>query len=301
MTEDAQLSFDVLIIGGGPAGLSTAIQLAQLNKQHNTNLSICVLEKGAEIGAHILSGCVFNPRSLNQLIPNWKSLDTPIKTAVTEDKFYWLTKRYAIRTPVPPQMYNHGNYLISLSKLCRWLGQYAQSLGVTVIAGYAAQKPLYDQQDIFIGIETGEVGRQKNGQKGPRYQAGIPIFAKQTVLAEGCAGSITEQVIDKYQLRAQAQPQNYAIGVKEVWQVPSPNPQTGLCIHTIGWPLDPHTYGGGFLFYHIEDKIAIGIVVGLDYTNPTLDAHGELQKFKMHPLIKKISTKENVLPMAHGH
>lgn len=290
MAQENSLQFDILIVGGGPAGLASAIRLAQLNQKEKKSLTVCVLEKGAKIGAHIISGCVLNPRSLNKLIPNWRDLSTPITTGVKKDKFYYLTQGKAIRCPVPPQMINRGNYMISLSQLCTWLGQYAEQLGITVIPGYAAKDYIYDDNKKEItGVITGEMGRKKDHSKNNQYQPGVKIYAKKTILAEGCKGSITEQIIEKFHLRKNTQMQNYAIGVKEVWTPNSKNYQDGLCIHTIGWPLDSKTYGGGFI-YHYQEKIAVGIVIGLDYKNPTIDPHSELQRFKTHPLISSSLT-----------
>lgn len=281
MQQNQGLHFDVLIVGGGPAGLACAIKLAQLNR----SISICVLDKGSQIGTHILSGCVLNPIALNQLIPNWKEQNTPIKTRVQTERFYWLTQKNRWRMPVPPQMHNHGNYIISLSKLCVWLAEYAQSLGINIFPGYAAQSAIFDENEVCIGVKTGEMGIRKDFSKNDQYQPGVEIYGKQVVLAEGAKGSLTEDIIKKFNLNHNAQPQNYAIGVKEVWQTNnSPHYADGLCIHTLGFPLDNRTYGGGFI-YHYEKKIAVGIVLGLDFENPYLDSHGCLQTFKTHPTI----------------
>ena len=281
---DDSLQFDVIIVGGGPAGLACAIRLAQLNQEKQQPLSICLLDKGAQIGSHIVSGCVLDPRSLNKLIPDWKNLDTPVQTPVKKERFCWLTHTKSYALPIPPQLKNHGNYLISLSQLCQWLGSYAEKIGITIIPGYAAKTCLFNEAQEVIGIETGEMGVQRDLSHGTQYQPGVKILAKQVVLAEGCKGSVTEAIIKKYQLRKQSQPQSYAIGLKEVWQADATNYQDGLCVHTIGWPLDSSTYGGGFI-YHYQNKIAVGLIIGLDYPNPTLDTHGELQRFKTHPSI----------------
>lgn len=284
MTES--LTFDIVVVGAGPAGLASAIQLAQLNHQHQTHHSICVLEKGAYVGAHIISGCVFDPRSLNKLIPNWQTMASPIKTSITHEKFMWLSSQNATPMPIPPQMRNRGFYMISLSQLCQWLGEYAVNLGVEIIPGYAAQSIVTDNNDRVTGIVTGEVGRHKDHTKGPQYEPSVTIHAQQIILAEGCKGSLTENIIEKYQLRRHVQPQNYALGVKEVWQLSDKDPDDGLCVHTMGWPLDKNTYGGGFM-YHYQNKIAIGMIVGLDYANPTLDPQGELQRLKIHPWVQQ--------------
>ena len=297
MTSDNQLSFDIVIIGAGPSGLCSAIRLAQLNQERKTQYSICVLEKGAQVGAHILSGCILNPSGLDKVIPDWREKESPIKTRVQKDRFYWLTKQKAMRLPVPPQMRNKESYIVSLSKVCLWLSQHAESLGVHIIAGYAAQKALFNEKNEVIGIETGEMGRKKDQSKSPQYQPGVKILAKQIMLAEGCKGSLTETIIDHYNLRENCQPQNYAIGLKEVWQVDNKHYQEGLSIHTTGWPLNSKTYGGGFI-YHYEKKIALGIVIGLDYENPRLDAHGELQRLKTHPYVSRML--ENSQCIAYG-
>ncbi|MEC8461017.1 MAG: electron transfer flavoprotein-ubiquinone oxidoreductase [Pseudomonadota bacterium] len=284
------MNFDVLIIGAGPSGLSTAIKLAQLTGALAQPLSICVLEKGAEVGAHIVSGCVLEPRALNELWPSWQKSQHPLKTKAKKDKFYMLSQRRAWRLPNPPQMNNHGNYIVSLSKVCRWLADEAERLGVMVIPGYAAQEPIFDD-GVLVGVKTGDMGRQKDGSAGPGFQPGVSIYAKQTVLAEGCRGSLSEIIMKKYHLRTGKQPQTYAIGVKEVWQVDDSVYQEGHILHTVGWPLKNDTYGGSFLYHYEGDKIALGFVIGLDYTNPTLDAHAELQRYKHHPLIEPLLQK----------
>jgi electron-transferring-flavoprotein dehydrogenase len=287
-SEDSQhLSFDVVIVGGGPSGLCTAIRLAQRAKEEKSELSICVIEKGAQVGAHIISGCILNPEGLDNILPDWRNQPGPIKTRVKKDRFYWLTNSSALRLPVPPQIRNKEAYIVSLSKVCVWLGQVAEQLGVSVIPGYAAEKALFNDHGEIIGVRTGDMGRQKNGKPGPQFQPGVAIYCKQLVLAEGCKGSLTESLIDQYNLRETCQPQNYAIGLKEVWQVKNSTYDDGLSIHTTGWPLDNKTYGGGFI-YHYEGKIALGIVIGLDYEVANLDAHGELQRMKTHPFIERM-------------
>ena len=285
-TQDDQLSFDTVIIGGGAAGLCTAIRLAQKSQTHKKDIRICVLEKGAQVGAHIISGCILNPEGLDQLLPDWRQMDTPIKTKVVKDRFYWMTKKHAYRLPVPPPIRNQDGYIVSLSKVCVWLGQIAESLGVSIFPGYSAHKALFGKDGEVIGIETGEMGRLKNGDKGPQYQPGVPIYCKQLILAEGCKGSLTENLINRFELRKNCQTQNYAIGLKEVWTAKNKYYQEGLSIHSTGWPLDHKTYGGGFI-YHYEGKIALGLVIGLDYQPPNIDPHGELQKLKTHPFISR--------------
>ncbi len=288
MSADNRMDFDIVIVGAGPAGLSAAIRLGQRNQNSDKPLSVCVLEKAAEIGGHIISGNVLETRALDTLIPNWREKNTPIKTEARKDRFYLLTQKRAWRLPVPPQMFNHGNYIISLSQTCRWLAQEAEALGITVIPGFAVTAGIFDEEDRLIGVKTGDMGRKKDGSAGPNFQPGVEIHAQQVILAEGCRGSLTEDLMNKYQLRAQSQMQTYAIGVKEVWQVPPKNHDNGLVAHTINWPLDRKTYGGGFIYHYDQDKIALGLVIGLDYQNPYLDPHAELQRYKHHPKIAKM-------------
>ncbi len=288
MIEPEELHYDIVIVGGGPAGLSCAIKLGQLNQNRPKKLNICLIEKASEIGAHILSGNILETRSIDMLIPDWRTKDSPVKTAAKKDRFYWLSKKYAWPFPTPPQMYNHGNYIISLSQLCRWLAKEAEKLDITIIPGFAAKEGIYEADGTMKGIITNPVGIKKNGEKGPLYQPGVKIYAKQTVLAEGCFGSLSEETIKRYNLRAHSQPQTYAIGVKEVWQCKPEAYQDGLAVHTLGWPLDNNTYGGSFIYHYNQDRIAIGLVIGLDYKNPYLDAHAELQRFKHHPFINKM-------------
>ena len=295
MQKKQSLNFDVLIIGGGPAGLACAIKLAKLNQEKKTNLSICLLEKGSQIGAHILSGCILNPLALNKLIPDWKNQNSPIITEVQKEKFYWFSQKKHYSLPVPPQMRNHGNFIISLSKVCAWLSEYAQSLDINIFSGYAAKKCIFDNHGNCIGVETGEFGRKKDLSKSDQYQPGIDIYANQVVLAEGAKGSLTESIIKTFNLRKHAQPQSYAIGVKEVWQTnDKKNYIDGLCIHSMGYPLDNETYGGGFI-YHYEKKIALGLVIGLDFKNPYLDPHAYLQILKTHPFVTKMLTNSKCI------
>ena len=287
--EDQSMRFDVLIVGAGPSGLATAIRLMQEAERLEQTVSVCVLEKGAEVGAHIVSGCVLEPRALDVLLPDWRKQKSPIVTRVKKDTFYALTQDRAIRLPTPPQMYNRGNYIVSLSKVCRWLAEEAERLGVVIIPGYAAAKPLFNKEGAVEGVQTGDMGRLKDGSEGPSFEPGTAIFAKHTVLAEGCRGSMTEELIRKYDLRKNAQMQTYAIGVKEVWGVSKGQFQDGLVMHTLGWPFESDVYGGSFLYGfkdHEECKVAVGMVMGLDYANPSLDAHQELQRWKHHPHIK---------------
>jgi electron-transferring-flavoprotein dehydrogenase len=280
---------DVLIVGGGPAGLATAIRLKQLAKANNKEIDVCVVEKGSEIGSHILSGNIFQPDGLTELIPNWKERGAPVTTEVTKDKFLILTKNYSLSVPemfLPKNNHNKGNYVISLSQLCRWLGQEAEELGVNLFTGFAANEILYNG-DHVQGIITNDFGISKSGKKKDNFQAGNIIKAKQTVLAEGSRGSLTERVIAKYNLRKN--PQHHAIGIKEVWEVPEGHPhfEPGLAQHTVWWPLDAKTYGGSFMYHMKPNLIHAGMVVSLDYENPYLNPYEEFQKWKTHKAIRK--------------
>ena len=282
------MQVDVVIIGAGPAGLATAIRLGQLAKQQQKPLNICVLEKGAAIGSHIISGAVLEPRALDELLPDWRTQGAPILTKAQQDNFWLLTENASITLPTPPQMSNRNNYIISLSQLCRWLAMQAEALGIQIFPGFAATKVLYDQQNRVIGIETGDMGVSKTGDKKANYQPGINILAKYTVYAEGARGSLTKTVIEKFNLQQNSDPQTYALGIKELWEIPKEQHKPGTVIHTVGWPLDHNTYGGSFIYHLDQNIISIGLVVGLDYKNPYLSPYDEMQRFKQHPKIKTI-------------
>ncbi len=278
------MDFDVLIVGAGPAGLSAAIRLAQVAQQAHKTLQIAVLEKGSEVGAHILSGAVLEPRALNELIPDWRNLDAPIHTPATRDEFVLLTEKKSFRLPTPPPMKNHGNYLISLGLLCRWLARQAENQGIHIFPGFAATEILYEGNAV-CGVATGDKGVKKNGEHSALYQPGIELRAKQTFFAEGCRGYLTQQLFERFSLRQGVDPQTYGLGIKELWEVPEAVHRAGAVLHTIGWPLDAKTYGGSFV-YHLENrKVALGFVVGLDYENPYLNPYEEFQRFKTHPAI----------------
>jgi electron-transferring-flavoprotein dehydrogenase len=279
--ERESMEFDVVIVGAGPAGLSAAIRLAQAKQ----DLSICVIEKGATVGAHILSGAVLEPCALDELIPDWKQLDSPVNIPVTQDRFYMLSKKRAWHTPTPSTMRNEGNYVISLGQFCQWLATQAEALGVSIFPGFSAAEILYDDNDSVIGVQTGDMGLDKSGQATDRFQAGIRLLAKQTLFAEGCRGSLTELLIKKFDLSKDADPQTYGIGLKELWTIKPEKHQAGKVIHTLGWPLDNKTYGGSFIYHGDNQQIAIGFVIGLDYQNPYLDPFEEFQRFKTHPFI----------------
>lgn len=284
------MEFDVVIVGAGPSGLSASIRLAQLSQQHNYPLNICLIDKGEEIGAHILSGAVLEPRALNELIPDWQNKQPPLHTPVTQDQFILLTEKKSWRMPTPPQMRNHGNYIISLGQFCRWLAQRAESLGVNIFPGFAATEILYDE-DRVCGIITGDKGVDRHGEPKANYQPGILLRAKQVIFAEGCRGSLTQTLFPRYGLRDGVDPQTYGIGIKELWEIPEEVHQEGLVIHSIGWPLDTKTYGGSFIYHLGKNLLAIGFVIGLDYENPYLNPYEEFQRFKSHPSIYPLLEK----------
>lgn len=292
-----KMDFDVIIIGAGPAGLSAAIHLAQLAKEQQKPLNICILEKGAEVGSQILSGAILEPRALNELIPDWQALGAPIHTPVTQDQFLLLTEKSAIRLPTPPPMNNHGNYIISLGLLCHWLAQYAENLGISIFPSFAATEILY-KGDTVCGIATGDKGVAKDGTHTASYQAGIELYGKQILFAEGCRGYLTQQLFNRYALRENVDPQTYGLGIKELWEVPKHLHQAGTVIHTVGWPLHADTYGGSFLYHLDDNRVAIGFVVGLDYENPYLNPYEEFQRFKAHPAIAPLL--QNGKRLAYG-
>lgn len=281
------MEFDFLIIGAGPAGLSTAIRLAQLAQQTNTQASICVIDKGETIGAHILSGAVLEPTTLNELIPDWREQNPPLHTAVTQDEFIFLTEKKHYKLPTPPQMRNHNNYIISLGQWCRWLAEYAEKLGVNIFPGFAATEVLYEN-DCVVGVATGDKGIDKNGEHSANFQPGMELRAKQTVFAEGCRGSLSATLMQKFNLRENCSPQTYALGIKELWEIPESQIQLGHVTHTIGWPLSNDTYGGSFMYHLDKNILAVGFVIGLDYKNPWLNLFQTMQRFKTHSHIRPL-------------
>jgi len=284
MTRES-MDFDVVIVGAGPAGLTAAIRLAQLSAA--SPLSICIIEKGATVGAHILSGAVLEPHALNELIPDWQQQHPPLYTPVTQDRFAFLTEKKSWRLPTPPQMQNHGNYIISLSQFCRWLASYAEQLGVNIFPGFAATDIIYQEQRV-VGIITGDKGLDREGKPKANYQAGMELRARQVIFAEGCRGSLTQKLFKQHDLRLEADPQTYGLGIKEVWEIPEPLHQAGQVLHTIGWPLDTQTYGGSFVYHWGKNLLSIGFVIGLDYKNPYLNPYEEFQRFKTHPSISPL-------------
>ena len=282
------MPYDVVIIGAGPSGLSCAIRLAQQAQDEGKELSICVLEKGAEVGAHLLSGAVFEPRALNELIPDWKEEGAPLKVEAKKDSFCFLTNKKSYTLPTPPPMKNHGNYIISLGNLCRWLAEQAEALGVEIFPGFAAAEVLYNDDGAVVGVATGDMGLDTEGNKTAMFEPGMELHAKTTIFAEGCHGSLTKKIIEKYDLRKDSDPQTYGLGIKEIWRIDPKKHQEGNIIHTVGWPMDKKTYGGSWL-YHMEDnQISIGFVVGLDYQNTYLSPFSEMQRFKHHPKIEAL-------------
>ncbi|MFA5591612.1 MAG: NAD(P)/FAD-dependent oxidoreductase, partial [Lysobacteraceae bacterium] len=290
MSEREFMEYDVVIVGAGPGGLAAAIRLKQLAAQQNRELSVCVLEKGSEPGAHILSGAIMDPRALTELIPDWKEKGAPLNQPVTRDQILFLSEKSATATPqffIPDSLHNQGNYIVSLGNVVRWLAQQAEALGVEIFPGFAAAEVLYDDNGAVRGVATGDMGLDKHGNPTDQFQRGMELLAKYTIFAEGSRGQLGRQLIERFKLDEGRDPQSYGIGIKELWQVPAEKAQPGLVVHTAGWPLASDTYGGSFL-YHMEDgKVAVGFVLGLDYKNPWLSPFEEFQRFKTHPAIRQ--------------
>ena len=288
--EREAMEFDAVIVGGGPAGLASAIRLKQLAAEKGKEISVCLIEKGAEIGAHILSGAVMDPRALNELLPNWQEEGAPLNAPVSEDRFFILSEDGATKVPnslLPKCFHNEGNYVISLGNVCRWLGEQAEALGVEIYPGFAGAEVLFNENGAVKGVATGDMGRLHDGSEGPNFQMGMELLGKYTFFAEGCRGHLGKQLESKFNLREGVDPQTYGIGLKELWEITPEMHQLGLVVHSGGWPMQPDTYGGGFLYHLENNQVAVGFVVGLGYSNPHLSPFEEFQRYKTHPEIRK--------------
>ncbi|MCX7562854.1 electron transfer flavoprotein-ubiquinone oxidoreductase [Xanthomonadaceae bacterium XH05] len=289
MSEREFMEYDVVVVGAGPGGLSTAIRLKQRAAAEGRELSVCVLEKGSEPGAHILSGAIMDPRALSELIPDWKEKGAPLNQPVTEDRILFLSETGATSTPkffIPDSLHNQGNYIVSLGNVVRWMAQQAEALGVEIFPGFAAAEVLYDDNGAVRGVATGDMGLDKNGNPTDQFQRGMELHARYTIFSEGSRGQLGRQLIERFKLDKDCDPQSYGIGIKELWQIPEDKAQPGLVIHSAGWPLKSDTYGGSFLYHMEGGKVAIGFVLGLDYKNPWLSPFEEFQRFKTHPAIR---------------
>ncbi len=287
--ERESMNYDVVIVGGGPSGLSASIRIMQLAAEHGMELSVCLVEKGSEIGAHILSGAIIEPTALAELFPDWQEKGAPLNTPVTDDRFLFLTENKSLSIPewtLPPQMRNHGNYIASLGNLCRWLAEQAEELGVELYPGFAAAEVLFNEDGSVKGIATGDMGINRQGEQKDGFEPGIELHAKYTLFSEGCRGSLSQQLIEKFHLDATCELQTYGLGIKELWEIAPEKHKPGLALHTAGWPLQQDVYGGSFMYHLENNQVAVGMVVGLDYSNPYLSPYQEMQRFKTHPAIR---------------
>ncbi|TDJ42195.1 MAG: NAD(P)/FAD-dependent oxidoreductase, partial [Gammaproteobacteria bacterium] len=284
------MEFDVVIVGGGPAGLSSACRLMQLAAEAGSELNVCVVEKGSEIGAHIISGAILEPSALNELFPDWQERGAPVKTAVTgDDVFYLTSEQSATKVPgllVPAPMHNEGNYIISLGELCRWLGEQAEAMGVNIFPGFAAADVIYEDGRV-AGVVTGDMGVAENGEHKSTFETGYELRARYTIFSEGCHGSLGKQLMQKFDLRQASDPQHYGIGLKEIWTIDPAKYKEGLVVHTAGWPLDNKTEGGGFLYHAADNQLYVGYIIALNYSNPYLNPFKEFQRWKHHPKISQ--------------
>ena len=289
MAQREAMEYDVVVVGAGPAGLAAAIRLKQLAAQQGGEIGVCVLEKGSEVGAHILSGAVMDPRAMGELFPDWQQKNAPLNVPVSEDRFLFLTEGSALKVPdfmLPECFRNHGNYVVSLGNVCRWLGREAEALGVEIFPGFAAAEILYGEKGGVAGVATGDMGIGRDGKPGPNHQPGMELRARYTLFAEGCRGHLGKQLQERFNLRAGADPQVYGIGLKELWEIRPERHVPGLVVHTAGWPLAADTYGGSFLYHFENNQVAAGFVVGLGYSNPYLSPYEEFQRYKTHPAIR---------------
>ncbi|RRD01820.1 electron transfer flavoprotein-ubiquinone oxidoreductase [Amphritea balenae] len=289
--ERESMEFDVVIVGAGPAGLSTACRLAQLAQENDTELMICVVEKGSEVGAHILSGAVMEPRAMNELFPNWKELGAPLNTPVTEDQIFLLKDEHKGRqipnALVPKTMHNEGNYIVSLGNVCRWLAEQAEQLGVEIFPGFAASEVLYHEDGSVKGIATGDMGISEAGEQKDSYMPGMELHAKYTIFSEGCRGHLGKELMQRFDLQSDADAQHYGIGIKELWDIPAEKSEPGLVLHGAGWPMSNDTTGGFFLYHTENNQAVVGLIIDLNYSNPHLSPFDEFQRLKHHPVLKQ--------------